>query len=408
MTSNRTRGIAALFVVSLCVVAAPASSDQPPQAPCSRPSPRAFDPGEVVEIRDTEAPCRLEVREAGVQLLAVEDGSRPDPGIQVRRDGRGRFYSAGAFGFGVTITLWDQQGRFLKAFGRAGEGPGELSDRGMITIFVDGEDRLHVRDGGFRWSVFSPEQEFLRSASASLASFQSGTVVLDMGMAVTGSRDGENYFRIVDSAGAAQRAFGVIPRRLRGARVDLERDITHAGGDSFWAGPIAGSPDGYQLEEWGIDGELRRVFRRAVDWFPSGDPTSLSDGEPPPTQVTLVHLDDSGLLYVYGLGPTRHWRSPGSLGRAPTAEEMDRMAQSYVKVIDTKSGRLLASERNLTRTQFLARFPHGFFRGSKEGYRYRQGDTYGFSWSPRDPEEEDDPEDLLPAVEIVSAELVAK
>lgn len=273
MTSNRTRGIAALFVVCLCLLAAPAGSDQLPQAPCPSPSPRAFDPGEVVEIPDTEAPCRLEVRETGVQLLSVEDGSRPDPGIQVRRDGRGRFYSAGAFGFGITITLWDHQGRFLKAFGRAGEGPGELSDRGMISIFVDREDRLHVRDGGFRWSL---------------------------------------------------------------------------------------------------------------------------------------HLDDSGLLYVYGLGPTRHWRSPGSLGRAPTAEEMDRMAQSYVEVIDTKSGRLLASERNLTRTQFLARFPHGFFRGSKEGSRYKQGDTYGFSWSPRDTEEEDDPKDLLPSVEIVSVELAAK
>ena len=338
----------------------------------------------------------------------MEDGSRPDPGIHVLRDGRGRFYSTGAFGFGITITLWDDRGRFLESFGREGEGPGELSDRGMITIFVDREDRLHVRDGGFRWSVFSPEQEFLRSASAPLASFQSGTAVLDIGMAVTRSRDGENHFQIVDSAGATQRAFGVIPRSLRRARVDTGRDITYAGGDSFWAGPIAGSPDGYQLEEWGIDGKLRRVFRRNVDWFPPGDPTRLSDGDPPPTQVSLLHLDDSGLLYVYGLGPTRHWRSPGSLGRAPTTEEMDRMAQGYVEVIDTKSGRLLASERNLTRTQSLARFPHGFFRGSKEGYRYKQGDTYGFSWSPRDPEEEEDPKNLLPSVEIVSVELVAK
>lgn len=360
-----------------------------------------------MEIPDTEAPCRLEVRETGVQLLALEDGSRPDPGIQVRRDGRGRYYSAGAFGFGNIITLWDDRGRFLKSFGREGDGPGEFSDRGMITIFVDGEDRLHVRDGGFRWSVFSPEQEFLGSASASLASFESGAAVLDIGMAVTTSRDGENYFQIVDSAGAAQRAFGTIPRKLRGARVELARDMTYSGGDSFWAGPIAGSPDGYQLEEWGIDGELRRVFRRTVDWFPPGDPTRLSDGAPPPTQVTLLHLDDSGLLYVYGLGPTRHWRSPASLGRAPTEEEMDRMAHLFVEVIDTKSGRLLASERGLTRTQSLARFPHGFFRGSKEGYRYRQGDTYGFSWSPRDPRE-DNPGDLLPAVEIVTVRLVAR
>lgn len=83
------------------------------------------------------------------------------------------------------------------------------------------------------------------------------------------------------------------------------------------------------------------------------------------------------------------------------------MAHLFVEVIDTKSGRLLASERGLTRTQSLARFPHGFFRGSKEGYRYRQGDTYGFSWSPRDPRE-DNPRDLLPAVEIVTVRLVAR
>lgn len=407
MPSSHTGGTGVLFVLSLCFLAAPARSDQPRQVPCQRPEPRAFAPGEVVEIPDLGAPCRLEVRDTGVQLLALVDGSRPDPGIQVRRDGRGRFYSAGAFGFGNVITLWDDTGRFLKSLGREGDGPGEFSDRGMITIFVDHEDRLHVRDGGFRWSVFSPEQEFLRSVSVPLASFQGGTAVLDIGLALTRSRDGENYFQIVDSAGATHRAFGAIPRNLRPTRVDMERDISYVGGDSFWAGPIAGSPDGYQLEEWGIDGELRRVFRRTVDWFPSRDPTRLAEGDPPPTRVTLLHVDDSGLLYVYGLGPTGHWRSPAALGRAPTEEEMDRMAHLFLEVIDTKSGRLLASERNLARTQFLARFPHQFFRGSNEGYRYKQGDTYGFSWSPRDPRE-DDPEDLLPSVEIVSVELVAR
>ena len=92
-----------------------------------------------------------------------------------RRDGRGRFYSAGAFGVGNIITVWDDGGRFLKSFGREGDGPGEFSERGMITIFVDREDRLHVRDGGFRWSVFSPEQGFLGSVFASVASFQTDT-----------------------------------------------------------------------------------------------------------------------------------------------------------------------------------------------------------------------------------------
>lgn len=277
------------------------------------------------------------VRETGIRLLAVEDGSRPDPGFEVRRDGRGRFYSTGATGFGNTIALWDERGRFLKSFGRKGEGPGEFSDRGAISIFVDREDRLHVRDGGVRWSVFSPEQEFLRGVSAPLASFKSGTTVLDNGMAVTRSSDGEHHFRIVDSTGAARRAFGVIPDELRRKNVDVERDVAYAGGDTFWAGPVAGSPDGYQLEEWGVDGQLRRVLRRTVDWFPPGDPARVSHGDPPPPRVSLLHLDDSGLLYVYGFGPTGRWRSPAELGREPTEEEMDRMVQAFVEVIDTKS-----------------------------------------------------------------------
>ncbi|MDE2762694.1 MAG: hypothetical protein OXQ94_17980, partial [Gemmatimonadota bacterium] len=63
-----------------------------PQSPCPRTAPRVFDRGEVLEIPDTEAPCRVVAWESGVELLAAEDGSRPDPGFHVQRDGRGRFY----------------------------------------------------------------------------------------------------------------------------------------------------------------------------------------------------------------------------------------------------------------------------------------------------------------------------
>lgn len=241
MQGSRTRGAVVFLVLSLCLLAAPGWYHLPVQAPCSRASPRAFDHGDIVEIPDTEAPCRVVVRETGVQLLAVADGSRPDPGFVVRRDGRGRFYSTGATGFGNTIALWDETGRFLRSFGREGEGPGEFSARGMISILVDREDRLHVRDGGIRWSVFSPEQEFVRSVAARLGSFQSGTTILDIGVAVTPSRDGEHYFRIVDSAGATRLAFGVIPDNLRRAHVDVGREIAHGGRDSFWAGPVTGS-----------------------------------------------------------------------------------------------------------------------------------------------------------------------
>ena len=395
----------ALFLPS----GAPGGPDDPRHAPCRRAAPLPFAPGEIVEIPDAEAPCRVEVRETGVRLLSVEDGSRPDPGFVVVRDGRGRFYSTGAFGFGNEITLWDEKGNFLKSFGRSGDGPGEFSSRGMISVYVDDEDKLHVRDGGPNWSVFSPDQEFLSRVTATGMASSGLTEILDGGMAVTISMDGVHYFRTMDSTGATHRSFGVIPEELRRAQAgELDRRIAYSGGDGFWAAPIARGPDGYQLEEWGTDGELRRGFRRTVDWFPPGEPARRPDDDQPPREFDFLHIDDSGLLYVGIVRATDKWRSRASLKRRPTEEELDEMFEGILEVIDVRSGRLLVSERGLKRSQALALLPHGFFRGSKEGFRYRQGENYGFTWPLRELEEGEDPRNLLPVVEIVSVELVAK
>jgi hypothetical protein len=62
----------------------------------------------------------------------------------------------------VNIKVYDQKGRFLKAFSRKGPGPGELSN--PVDIYIDDEDQVYVCDSGNnRISIFSRQGDFISS-----------------------------------------------------------------------------------------------------------------------------------------------------------------------------------------------------------------------------------------------------
>ena len=147
---------------------------------CARRAPKDFASGGVTVIKNGKPPCRIVFRKTGVRLEAVADGSRPDPGRTVLRDSGGRFYSANAPGFRSVITVWDRKGGYVSSFGREGEAPGELSANGMLSLLMDDGDNLHVRDGAYAWSVFSPDHEFLRRVPAkAMVGLRGTTVILD-------------------------------------------------------------------------------------------------------------------------------------------------------------------------------------------------------------------------------------
>ncbi len=305
----------------------------------------------------------------------------------VVRDSQGRFYTANG-GWGPVISVWNPQGEYVTSFGREGEGPGELSDRGILNIFIDGEDRLHVRDGSQAWSVFSPEHEFLRRApSHVMGGFRRTTVILGNGEALT-SNDGymtdrSRYFRLVDSAGALQETFGPVEEKMSRSRVSLERTLAYGGGDTFWAGPAVGDPRGYLLEEWGVDGVLRRAFRREASWFDPGD-------EERRVGVEHLHIDDSGLLYIMVGRVTDDYAEAAKKarreGRRLSREERSALTEAVIEMIDTRTGELLASEvYPVSKAKQLV--PSHLFRGVKQGAVYREG------------------LDGLPLVDIVSVEL---
>lgn len=358
---------------------------------CPRSPARAFAAGSVTVVEEREPPCRIEFRDTGIRLEAVADGSRPDPGATIVVDSDGRFIAANAPGWPAIISVWDTRGRYLYSFGGEGEGPGELTALGALNLLIDGRDRLHVRDGSARWSVFSEDHEFVRRVPANvMGGLPWMTTILDSGSAL--ASDGlvsnrSHHFRVTDSTGALERVFGPVAEGSAGWDM---RGITHFGGDTFWAGPGFRGADAYVLEEWGIDGELRRTFRRDAPWWRwSGEPETSA-------RVRRVHNARNGLLYVLAWRPTDEYlkeyarlRTHGEQFPADRPASLGEMVEHIVEVIDTRSGELLASEVYTAR-QLGETVPTSFFRGSLVGYRYNRGDGG------------------LPFVEIVTLELVPR
>ena len=354
---------------------------------CRRKPERSFPAGSVTTIRDGQPPCRIEFRETGIRLEAVAGGSHPDPGRTVVMDSNGPYISGNARGWAGVISVWDARGRYLSSFGRVGQGPGEFTVRGMMNLFVDSRDNLHVMDGGFIWSVFSPEHEFLRSISAyAVTGVEPNTAILDDGtvLASEAVRDWSHYFRVMDTTGAVKRTFEAVEGGVSDWAL---RMISYAGGDTFWAGPPLGGGDAYVLEEWGTDEKLRRTLRREAPWFRWAGYGEISPG------VSQLHVTHDGLLYVLVRRPKEEYRKEFERARRRgeyvAREARDGLTEVLFEVIDTRSGELLASELHPA-AQAREFAPKALFKGSLSGYRYKEGD------------------DGLPFVEIVRVELVPR
>ena len=398
MSTFRTRlriaFIAPLFVLA---IASRGVTAQTQHEPCPRSAPRSFPVGSVTVVAEREAPCRVVFRPTGVRLESVVDGSRPDPGNRVVRDGRGRHYSANARGFLTNISVWGPGGDFLTRIGGTGEGPGEFPGTGSIlAIYVDGHDQLHVWAPG-SWSVFSAEQEFLRRfqvPNPKLLNREPLSAVLDDGTVLTGSgrdSDGKNHFRVVQPDGTLLRSFGPVDPEIDWDEYQPpEKLISYGGGDSFWAAanrPLTDDWEGWVAEEWTLDGELRWVIRRRIPGYEMFEANGNVSGATP-----FLHADDhAGLLFVAFAELTRQGRERAKDPARITPEERrDGLFTVRIEMLDLRSGALLASDVYPVDEELQTIMPWGTFRGAMEGYVYRETEAG------------------LPVVEIVAMELVAK
>lgn len=349
-----------------------------PQGECERPRARSFAANDTILLGGRTAyPCNISIV-ATSALLRAEDAPSVN-GIEpsIIRTSDGLFFSSSGDG---RIIEWNRDGRFMASVGRVGAGPTDL-EKGSIALHLDPAGRLFARDNSRRWLVFSPAHKLIGVASAAGMGYrQSQSAFLDNGTFLTSEAfDGDgarqymfhvfSFFSVsarvaksVDTLASAPvlvRGFGEVSGTAQSGLL-----ITYAGGSTFWSSSRA-SDSGYEIQLWGLDGQLRRTIKRSAEWHPirkKTDPQPVSS--PPPTRVVLLHDDGEGVVFVGVLVNTR-WRPSVN----PTLQQQQEMADVYLDAIDARAGVLLASVGPVPYPQAMAQFPTGFFTRSRQGFK---------------------------------------
>jgi hypothetical protein len=116
--------------------------------------------------------------------------------------------------------------------------------------------------------------------------------------------------------------------------------IAYGGGSSIWTALPSPARDGYLLEEWTLDGELRKVILRSAAWARSdvSDQALIPGGFP---FVRGLSLDPDGVLWVTML--VKDPRAGSLVGVRMTDSTESQFLDLRYEAIDPRSGSVLAS-----------------------------------------------------------------
>lgn len=360
-----------LLSALLLFVGATASAQAP--TPCKRPPAAARAAGSTLVLNETtKFPCEIRYVKTGVVLQQSPDGKGEDIGEEVVRLPDGRYLGSPAHN--AEIYVWNRDGTFLQALGRAGRGPGEFAT-GPKAIRLHDSGRIYIADNSLRWSIFDASLKLVgtRPAASTGTGFINSTVVLDDATVLTSFSGGEKSFHVYDfnrsdtPVPPLVREFGPPNTSALGAM-----RLSYRGGKAFWAAPPTRLGAAYVLELWSTDGTLLRTVRRNVPWVPAA--TATTDAS-----VVVLHEPEDGLLFVaisirkkefFALSrPEKFNFTPGG--------PADRSIDSYFEVIDVRAGVVLASRGPIPWLTDALERPIQFFHNSRQGVQ-RSEDENGF------------------------------
>jgi len=312
----------------------------------------------IVPIPDLWAQRSIQVLPAGCEecvierRIVMEIAGRDEPMVGpyaiLAPDSRGRWLLATMDRSPGEVAVYDANGRFVERFGRKGEGPGELM--GVFALVVSRGDTVHLFDNYLRrYSIFSPSYKYVRSAPYSgqvfsAAELSDGSLIVNADFARPNTV-GYPLHRI-DANGRPVRSFGVeVPGYRSDAGFMLSRVIATVIGDQVWAVP----PLRYEPVLWSSAGKVLELQRMAR-WFPPQITTQSPGREKPPTpSVGGIWHDGHEQLWVILQVPDANWRAPPAAmlpqGERGPPVDWDREYDTIVEVINTRTGRLLASQR---------------------------------------------------------------
>jgi hypothetical protein len=215
---------------------------------------------EQIEIpyRIACAACRI-ITEPLLKIGTEQDSILLDAGTSLHRDSKGRFF---AIGFSRrSVVIFDSVGRFTRAFGRPGTGPGEIGTR--ISSIAIVSDSLFVF-AGRRVSVYSPSLAFVRVANLpTLSDFTPAVVwasgnIVEVGDVPT-PRSVGFPFHIVSPDGRIIRSFGAENQAVVPRNVAVSGVANGLGAFPFLLAPSqdhiwVSNPAAYAFTSWGLDG----------------------------------------------------------------------------------------------------------------------------------------------------------
>ncbi|MBX3134525.1 MAG: hypothetical protein KF689_14175 [Gemmatimonadaceae bacterium] len=249
--------------------------------------------------------------------------------------------------------VYDGSGRFVRRIGGSGGGPGEF--RLALAALTDAQDSVWVFDvRAARRSVHSPADPWSYVRSVRGPTGWSDVRLLRDQRFVTSrplaSADGRvTLLQVFGAEGEHIR--GIATAEAPGAGVaprSLDRALA-ASVHGVWAAQRLG----YRLDEWTLDGALRRSLVRRADWFPTRevDPGATDTRAPLPVLQSL-RVDDRGRLWIAVTRAAPSWREGVGTPSVRAGDVvgwtlLDRIPQllyeTVVDVIDPDRGALIAT-----------------------------------------------------------------
>lgn len=295
-----------------------------------------------IEGEPSCADCTIELRELVVLGGPGDPASaRPDAdlrGCAVGVLSSGEYVMSAPVG-GGELLVYGPLGEFRRTIGRTGRGPGEFG--AMMRVIVGPGDSLYVMDDTQgRIQVMTAQGVYVRgfrtpARFTDLARLVDGTFVFFRAP----TELGEPLFFLLDATGEELGRFGGAARRIA---TEESWSVTPAPSGGFWSGDTWE----YRVLLWNLSGDVERVVRRLVDWFPIPDREATLEGmyesRPPDPFLLDTWEDDHDRLWTYSLVPDPDWE-PGISPR--DMEWADRTFDMVVEVLDLDAGRAVVSRR---------------------------------------------------------------
>ena len=298
---------------------------------------------ELVSISTDPPACTVALAEI-LQLGRLEDpgtiGLRPE----ITRTGDAEFIVASVENRGE-LLIYDAEGRFLRTFGGAGQGPGEFRAPGRVRLGTGGNllildilNRRITRVSGEGELVRTVDVRALQALDFVAAGPGEGLVVSGFGAEAEGLTAVTD---VVDGEGA---------ELLRLGSESVERWVVN-----FFRAPLAvdghgrvwaARPGGYDFEAWEMPGDGEPILRLVgePEWFDPGPPRPGAPIRAPAPSVVMSLRFAEGLMWIVTWIADANWRDNADTN--PAELQLNRVLDTMLEVIDPASGTLIARTRH--------------------------------------------------------------